>query len=60
LIASIMIDTDVRSDEAWTGFMDEGEELINFWEGPDKSILVFSGDLHNSSSIRITDRIWEE
>lgn len=46
-------------DEAWTVYMDEREELINFWDGLGKPVFVLTGDLHNSFAIKITDRVWE-
>jgi hypothetical protein len=46
-------------DEAWTGFVSEREELIAFWESLGKNVFVLTGDVHNSYSVRITDRIWE-
>lgn len=48
-----------HGDESWTGFMAEREELIAFWEQLGKPVLIFSGDLHNSFAVKITDRIWE-
>ncbi|HEX5475311.1 MAG TPA: alkaline phosphatase D family protein [Vicinamibacterales bacterium] len=48
-----------KHDEAWTGFINEREELIRFWESLGKNVFVLSGDVHNSFSIKITDRIWE-
>jgi len=46
-------------DEAWTGFVNERDELIRFWETLGKSVFVLTGDVHNSFSVKITDRIWE-
>ena len=47
------------NDEAWTGFIAEREELINFWERLDKPVLIFSGDLHNSFAIELSEKLWE-
>lgn len=47
------------TDEAWTGFLHEREGLINFWDGLGRPVLVLTGDVHNSCSVRVTDRVWE-
>jgi len=49
----------VTHDEAWPVFLAEREELIEFWDKLGKTVLVLTGDLHNSFSIKITDRVWE-
>lgn len=46
-------------DEAWTGYLNERDELIRFWDGLGKPVLVLTGDIHNSFSIKVTDRVWE-
>lgn len=46
-------------DDAWTVFLDEREKLINFWDSLGSPVFVLSGDLHNSYSVKITDRVWE-
>jgi alkaline phosphatase D len=46
-------------DEAWPGFANEREELIRFWDTLGKPVLVLTGDVHNSFSVKVTDRIWE-
>jgi phosphodiesterase/alkaline phosphatase D-like protein len=46
-------------DEAWTVYMEEREELIEFWDNLGKPVMVLTGDLHNSFVIKITDRVWE-
>ncbi|MBT5706650.1 MAG: alkaline phosphatase, partial [Verrucomicrobia bacterium] len=48
-----------NKEEAWTGFFDERESLIDFWETLERPVFVMTGDLHNSFAIKITDRIWE-
>ena len=48
-----------NKEEAWTGFLDEREQLIRFWDGLERPVFVLTGDLHNSFAIKITDRIWE-
>jgi hypothetical protein len=48
-----------NKDDAWTVFLDEREQLIRFWDGLGKPVLVLTGDLHNSFAIKVTDRVWE-
>lgn len=48
-----------NKEEAWTGFFDEREQLIAFWEQLNKPVFVMTGDLHNSFAVKITDKIWE-
>jgi phosphodiesterase/alkaline phosphatase D-like protein len=48
-----------NKDDAWTVFLDEREQLINFFDGIGKPVFVLTGDLHNSFAIKITDRVWE-
>ena len=50
---------DDNKEEAWTGFFDERETLINAWEKIGKKVFVMTGDLHNSFAIKITDNVWE-
>lgn len=49
----------VTHDEAWPVFLAEREELIDFWDKLGKTVLVLTGDLHNSFAIKVTDRVWE-
>ncbi len=53
------VQTTVKTDESWTGFLEEREELIEFWQSLKKPVIVLSGDLHNAFAIKITDNIWE-
>ena len=46
-------------DDAWTGFLEEREELINFWDSLGKPVFVLTGDLHNSFAVKITEGVWE-
>lgn len=47
-------------DEAWTVFLEERDELIEFCDERDpKQFFVITGDLHNSFAIQITDNMWE-
>ena len=47
------------SEEAWTGYVKERDELIEFWDGLGKPVLVITGDLHNAFGVKVTDRVWE-
>ncbi len=49
----------VEHDEAWPIFLSEREELISFWDSLGKTVMVLTGDLHNSFSVKVTDRVWE-
>ena len=49
----------IKKDDAWTVFLKEREELIEFWNGLDKGVFVLTGDLHNSFAIKITDNVYE-
>lgn len=48
-----------NKEEAWTGFYDEREKLIDAWDAMGKKVFVMTGDLHNSFAIKITDNVWE-
>ncbi|MGB7327366.1 MAG: metallophosphoesterase family protein, partial [Rubripirellula sp.] len=48
-----------NKEEAWTGFFDERESLINAWDKLNKKVFVMTGDLHNSFAIKVTDDVWE-
>ena len=48
-----------NKEEAWTGFFDEREMLIEQWDKLGKKVFVMTGDLHNSFAIKVTDNIWE-
>jgi hypothetical protein len=49
----------IKKDDAWTVFLEEREELIEFWDSLDKGVFVLTGDLHNSFAIKITDNVYE-
>ena len=51
--------SETNKDDAWTAFLWEREDLINFWDGLGKPVMVLTGDLHNSFAIKVTDRVWE-
>jgi len=46
-------------DDAWTIFVEEREEMIDFWDSLGRPVFVLTGDLHNSFAIKVSDRVWE-
>jgi alkaline phosphatase D len=52
------MDADLK-DDAWTAFLHERENLIEFFDALNKPVFVLTGDLHNSMAIKVTDRVWE-
>ena len=46
-------------DDAWTVFLDEREQLIEFFDQLNTPVFILTGDLHNSFAIKITDTVWE-
>ena len=40
-------------------FLREREVLLDLFDSLDKPVLIFTGDVHNSFSIQITDNVWE-
>ena len=51
--------SETNKDDAWTAFLWEREDMINFWDELGKPVFVLTGDLHNSFAIKLTDRVWE-
>ncbi len=47
------------NDSSWTGFVDDRDELLDFWGSLKRTVIIVSGDMHNSYSIRWNDRLWE-
>lgn len=50
---------DPKKDESWTSYLDEREELIEFWDDLDVPVLLLTGDLHNSAAVEVTDNVHE-
>jgi hypothetical protein len=46
-------------DDAWTIFIEERKEMIDFWDSLGRPVFVLTGDLHNSFAIKVTDNVWE-
>ena len=51
-------DRDDKGD-GFPSFVHEREELLNFFDGLARNVIIFSGDVHHSASVRITDNVWE-
>lgn len=45
--------------DGMASFVHEREEILKALDGLDKPVMIFSGDVHNSMSVRVTDNIWE-
>jgi phosphodiesterase/alkaline phosphatase D-like protein len=45
--------------DGMASFVHEREQVLEALDEIDKPILFFSGDVHNSMSVRVTDNIWE-
>ena len=48
-----------NKDDAWTVFLDERDQLIDFWDSLNRPVFVLTGDLHNSFVIKVSERVWE-
>lgn len=46
-------------DDAWTSYVEERTEMIDFWDSLEKPVFVLTGDLHNSFAVKVTDLVWE-
>ncbi len=46
-------------DDAWTSYVEERTEMIDFWGSLGKPVFVLTGDLHNSFAIKVSDNVWE-
>lgn len=45
--------------DGYPGFVHEREELLNLFDDIKKPILIFTGDVHHATSVKITDNVWE-
>jgi phosphodiesterase/alkaline phosphatase D-like protein len=50
--------TDSKGD-GWAGYVHEREVMLPAFDAVDKPVLVFTGDLHNSFVVQVTDNVWE-
>ena len=51
--------TQTGRDDAWTIFVEERKEMIDFWDSLGKPVFILTGDLHNSFAIKVTENVWE-
>jgi alkaline phosphatase D len=51
-------DEDDKGD-GFPSFVHEREELLRFLDQLEKPVLIFTGDVHASASVKITDNVWE-
>jgi len=51
-------DTDDKGD-GFPSFLAQRERLLAALDAIDKPVLIFTGDVHASASVRITDNVWE-
>ncbi len=51
-------DQDDKGD-GFPSFTHERQQLIDFLDGIPKPVLIFTGDVHASASVKITDNVWE-
>jgi alkaline phosphatase D len=51
-------DKDDKGD-GFPSFVHEREILLSFLDSIPKPVLIFTGDVHASASVRITDNVWE-
>jgi hypothetical protein len=45
--------------DGFPSFLHEREELLNFFDGIKKPVILFTGDVHHATSVKITDNVWE-
>ncbi len=45
--------------DGYPGFVHEREELLTLFDQIRKPILIFTGDVHHATSVKITDNVWE-
>lgn len=45
--------------DGWAGYVHEREVMLPALDAIQKPILVFTGDLHNSFVVQVTDNVWE-
>jgi hypothetical protein len=49
----------ISKGDGFPGFVHEREIILNELDALDKPVLFFTGDVHNSLAVEITDNIWE-
>ena len=58
-ITSIRQRGGVPKGDGFSSFVHQREQLIEKFDQLDKPVLVFTGDVHASASVQITDNVWE-
>jgi phosphodiesterase/alkaline phosphatase D-like protein len=48
-----------ETDESWTGYLAEREELMALFAKLARPVIIVTGDLHNAFSIQVSDNVWE-
>lgn len=51
--------TNDSKDESWTSHAAERDQLLDFFDGLGKPVLLLTGDIHNSFAIKIGAKVWE-
>jgi phosphodiesterase/alkaline phosphatase D-like protein len=46
-------------DDAWTIFIEERKEMIDFWTSLGKPVFVLAGDLHDSFAVQVSETVFE-
>ncbi len=60
--AHVRTEPDADKDDKGDGFpsfVHQREKLFEFFDGIGKPILIFTGDVHASASVRISNNVWE-
>lgn len=45
--------------DSFVMFLKEREMLLDLFDSLDKPVVIFTGDVHNSFAVQITDNVWE-
>jgi len=53
------VSTATEQEDSWTGYVQERDEMIDFFQGLGKKVFLLTGDLHNSFVVKVTDDVWE-
>lgn len=48
-----------EKEDGFTGAVHERDRLLDFLDGLEKPVLIFTGDLHNAFVVQISDNVWE-
>ena len=53
------VGTETAQEDSWTGYVEERNEMIRFFDSLGKKVFVLTGDLHNSFVVKIRKNVWE-